>query len=104
MLPDSEEIYNDITEYRDFADNLSEGLKQDDVVSPKDKEEILFPLIDELKEIGDKLIDQYVMHLKDKKNRQLVEDIKKTLRVILKKIDYCKNKVYELYKIDKKII
>lgn len=98
MLADSKEIYNEITGYCDFADHLSEELQKDDVVSPTDKETILFPLIDELKEIGNKLIDQYVKHLKDKQSKQLVEDLKETLQLILSKIDYCKNKVYELYR------
>jgi len=98
MLADSKEIYNEITGYCDFADHLGEELKKDDTVSPQDKETILFPLIDELKDIGDKLIDQYVKHLKDKQNRQLIEELKETLQLILLKIDYCKNKVYELYR------
>lgn len=98
MLTDSKEIYNGISEYCDFADRLSEEVKKDDVVSIQDKEKILFPLIDELRDIGDKLIDQYVEHLKDRGNKLLVDNLKKTLKILLFKIDFCKNKVYELYK------
>jgi tRNA uridine 5-carbamoylmethylation protein Kti12 len=98
MLQDSDKTYEEIINYCEFADNLSKEIEKEDAVSPEEKEAILFPLIDELKEIGNKLIEQYIAFLKDKTNRQLAEELKKTLYLILEKIDYCKNKVYELYK------
>jgi len=98
MSSDSDKIYNEINEYCEFTENLSKEAIKSDNVSIEDKKKILFPLINELKEIGDKLIEQYVAHLKDKDNQKLVEDLKETLQIILTKIDYCKNKVYELYR------
>lgn len=98
MLADEKDIYNEITQYSEFADTLSEELNKGDVVSLEKKQKVLFPLIDDLKETGDKLIEQYVAHLNNKENKELVYDLRKTLDIILEKIDFCKNKVYELYK------
>jgi predicted house-cleaning noncanonical NTP pyrophosphatase (MazG superfamily) len=98
MLTDPKKIYEEINNYCDFTDTLNKKLEESDIVHAQDKSKILFPLIDELRDMGNKLVEQYVAYLKDKKNRELADVLKNTLQEILIKIDYCKNKVYELYK------
>lgn len=96
------EVYNKLTEYYDIAEDLSTRLNENQEITLKQKRDILFPIIDEIKELADNLIESYILHLKDEDNMDKLLKVKENINLVLKKIDYFKNKIYDVYKINNK--
>ena len=94
-------VYNKLNEYSDMANDLNEEMTRSEEISIEEKEKIFFPMIDEMKEIAEKMISDYILFLKDKNNRELLNQVQSSIDIILKKIDIFKNKVYEVYKLNK---
>ena len=94
-------VYNKLNEYSDMANDLNEEMTRNEEISIEEKEKIFFPMIDEMKEIAEKMISDYILFLKDKSNRELLNQVQSSIDIILKKIDIFKNKVYEVYKLNK---
>lgn len=94
-------VYNKLNEYSDMANDLNEEMTRNEEISIEEKEKIFFPMIDEMKEIAEKMISDYILFLKDKNNRELLNQVQSSIDIILKKIDIFKNKVYEVYKLNK---
>ena len=94
-------VYNKLNEYSDMANDLNEEMTRNEEISIEKKEKIFFPMIDEMKEIAEKMISDYILFLKDKSNRELLNQVQSSIDIILKKIDIFKNKVYEIYKLNK---
>ena len=94
-------VYNKLNEYSDMANDLNEEMTRNEEISIEEKEKIFFPMIDEMKEIAEKMISDYILFLKDKNNRELLNQVQSSIDIILKKIDIFKNKVYEIYKLNK---
>ncbi len=94
------DVYNKLTEYYDIADSLANTVEQSQDITIEQKKEILYPIIDEIKELANTLIENYIEHSKDKENLDKLVKVKENLDTILKKIDYFKNKIYEVYKIN----
>lgn len=94
-------VYNKLNEYSDMANDLNEEMTRNKEISIEEKEKIFFPMIDEMKEIAEKMISDYILFLKDKNNRELLNQVQSSIDIILKKIDIFKNKVYEVYKLNK---
>ena len=94
-------VYNKLNEYSDMANDLNEEMTRSEEISIEEKEKIFFPMIDEMKEIAEKMISDYILFLKDKNNRELLNQVQSSIDIILKKIDIFKNKVYEIYKLNK---
>ena len=99
---DDLEVYNKFTEYYDIADDLNKEIEEDDNITLKQKQDVLYPIIDRIKELADELIENYIKHLKDKEDLDKLLLIKENIANILNEIDLFKNKVYELYKINDK--
>ncbi len=96
------EVYNKLTEYYDIAEDLTTRVNESQEITIKQKRDILFPIIDEIKELADNLIESYILHLKDEDNMDKLLKVKDNINLVLKKIDYFKNKIYEVYKINNK--
>lgn len=94
-------VYNKLNEYSDMANDLNEEMTRSEEISIEEKEKIFFPMIDEMKEIAEEMIANYILFLKDKNNRELLNQVQSSIDIILKKIDIFKNKVYEVYKLNK---
>lgn len=94
-------VYNKLNEYSDMANDLNEEMTRNEEISIEEKEKIFFPMIDEMKEIAEEMIANYILFLKDKNNRELLNQVQSSIDIILKKIDIFKNKVYEVYKLNK---
>ena len=94
-------VYNKLNEYSDMANDLNEEMTRSEEISIEEKEKIFFPMIDEMKEIAEEMIANYILFLKDKNNRELLNQVQSSIDIILKKIDIFKNKVYEIYKLNK---
>ena len=84
-----------------MANDLNEEMTRNEEISIEEKEKIFFPMIDEMKEIAEEMIANYILFLKDKNNRELLNQVQSSIDIILKKIDIFKNKVYEVYKLNK---
>ena len=98
-MENKKELYNQIDQYYDFAEQLSTEIgAQNDAVGINEKTKILSPMINDLRTTADRLIGDYVRCLKDKTNYALTETLRKTFDELILKIEKCKNKVYELYK------
>ena len=95
-------VYNKLNEYSDMANDLNEEMTRNEEISIEEKEKIFFPMIDEMKEIAEEMIANYILFLRDKNNRELLNQVQSSIDIILKKIDIFKNKVYEIYKLNKK--
>lgn len=100
-LEDDLAVYNKLNEYSDMANDLNEEMTRNEEISIEEKEKIFFPMIDEMKEIAEEMIANYILFLKDKNNRELLNQVQSSIDIILKKIDIFKNKVYEVYKLNK---
>ena len=94
-------VYNKLNEYSDMANDLNEEMTRSEEISIEEKEKIFFPMIDEMKEIAEEMIANYILFLKDKSNRELLNQVQSSIDIILKKIDIFKNKVYGVYKLNK---
>jgi len=94
--------YNKLTEYYDIADDLATHLNENQEITLKQKREILFPIIDEIKEMADNLIESYILHLKDEDDIDKLVKVKENINAVLEKIDYFKNKIYEVYRVNNK--
>ena len=94
-------VYNKLNEYSDMANDLNEEMTRNEEISIEEKEKIFFPMIDEMKEIAEEMIANYILFLKDKNNRELLNQVQSSIDIILKKIDIFKNEVYEVYKLNK---
>lgn len=91
------ETYNNLNSYCEMADSLTEKVSNNDEVSIQQKQEILYPIIDEMKDYANKMIEDYIIYLKDKDNMQKLLKVKDDIEIVLNMIDYFKNKVYEVY-------
>ena len=91
------ETYNSLNNYCDMADNLTEKVSTNKELSIKQKQDILYPIIDEMKDCANKMIEDYIIYLKDKDNMQKLLKVKDDIEIVLNMIDYFKNKVYEVY-------
>ncbi len=96
------ETYNKITEYYDIAEDLSTRVSESQEITIKQKREILFPIIDEIKDLANNLIESYIIYFKDKDNMDKMLKVKENINIVLEKIDYFKNKIYEVYKTNNK--
>jgi hypothetical protein len=96
------EIYKQLLEYENIADSMRLEVDNNFEISLKEKRNILYPLIDEIKEIAIKIVDNYIIYLKNKNNKNILAILTDDISLILKKIDYFKNKIYDLYKLGNK--
>ena len=94
-------VYNKLNEYSDMANDLNEEMTRNEEISIEEKEKIFFPMIDEMKEIAEKMISDYILFLKDKNNRELLNQVQSSIDIILKKINIFKKKDYKIYKLNK---
>ena len=60
-------VYNKLNEYSDMANDLNEEMTRNEEISIEEKEKIFFPMIDEMKEIAEEMIANYILFLKDEK-------------------------------------
>jgi hypothetical protein len=97
-------IYNQLNEYRDTADSLTTRVEESDSISEKQKRDIFYPMIDEIKEMSENLIEKYVIYLKDKNNLELLDELREGVDMIIEKIDIFKNKIYEVYRLKEKTL
>ena len=100
---DDVDVYTKLTEYYDLADSLANSVEENQDISLDQKREILYPIIDEIKDMADVLIESYIFHLKDKDNMEKLLKVKENINNILKKIDYFRNKIYDVYKINNRL-
>ncbi len=94
------EVYNKLTEYYDIADSLANSVEENQEITLEQKKEILYPIIDEIKDLANNLIESYIIHLKDKDNVEKLIKVKENINTVLEKIDYFRNKIYEVYRIN----
>ena len=97
---DDLETYNKLSEYYDIADNLTKEIQTSTELSIQQKQDILFPIIDKIKELADILIESYIQHLKDNQNVEKLLLVRDNIENVLNKIDLFKNKIYNLYMIN----
>ncbi|MDR0423689.1 MAG: hypothetical protein LBH46_03830 [Rickettsiales bacterium] len=90
-------LYEQLSLYENVADNLKYETAENDNISLEKKQEILYPLIDDVKEMAESMIDDYIVYLKDKTNKKIVNKIQESIKMILRKIDEFENKIYDLY-------
>ena len=93
-------VYDKLNGYYDIVDGLTNEVNESDEISIKQKQEILYPAIDEIKELANAMIESYITYIKDKKNLENLEKVQENIDNILEKIDYFKNKIYEIYRIN----
>lgn len=96
------EIYNDLNNYYDVADDLSEKIAENRELSIKQKQDILYPIIDEIKKYANIMIEDYILYLKDKDNVNKLLLVKENVNKVLENIDFFKSKVYDIYDINNK--
>ena len=66
LTPEDElETYNELNKYYEIADNLSEKVSESVELSIKQKQDILYPIIDEIKEYANIMIENYILYLKN---------------------------------------
>jgi DNA-directed RNA polymerase subunit L len=80
---------------------MATEVEMEDKISFKKKQEVLYPIIDEIKEIADKLIENYILYIKNKDDLRRMESLRDDINTILEKIDIFKEKIYELYEMEK---
>lgn len=101
MAPNRDvDIYDKLNGYYDIADGLAAEVNESDEISIKQKQEVLYPIIDEIRRLADVMIESYVEYLKNKKNLEKIDKVQANIENILEKIDYFKNKIYEVYRIN----
>ncbi|MDD2840187.1 MAG: hypothetical protein PHY80_03615 [Rickettsiales bacterium] len=101
MTPNRDlEIYDKLNGYYDIVDGLTTEVNESEEINIKQKQEVLYPIIDEIKVLADVMVESYVIYLKDKKNLEQLENVQDNINNILEKIDYFKNKIYEVYRIN----
>lgn len=96
------ETYNSLNNYCDMADDLTEKVSTNKELSIKQKQDILYPIIDEIKDHANKMIEDYITYLKDKQNMEKLLKVKEDINIVLDRIDYFKNKIYEVYELNSK--
>lgn len=96
------ETYNSLNNYCDMADDLTEKVSTNKELSIKQKQDILYPIIDEIKDRANKMIEDYITYLKDKQNMTKLLKVKEDINIVLDRIDYFKNKIYEVYELNSK--
>lgn len=96
------ETYNSLNNYCDMADDLTEKVSTNKELSIKQKQNILYPIIDEIKDHANKMIEDYIEYLKDKQNMEKLLKVKEDINIVLDRIDYFKNKIYEVYELNSK--
>lgn len=96
------EVYNKLTEYYDMADDLTTRVEENRDISIKQKQEVLYPIIDEIRLLADSLVESYITHLKDEDNMEKLRKVKENINLVLKKIDQFKNKIYDIYQLNEK--
>ena len=84
---DDLEIYNELNNYLNITDNLNEEVSLNKGIDFKEKEEVLYPLINEMKEVAEDMIIKYILYLKDKLNESLLEEVQNDIDFILEKIE-----------------
>lgn len=94
--------YNQLNEYSDIADSLTVEVDNSKEISLKQKQDILYPIIDEIRDFATKLIDEYIIYLKDQENMDLLLKLENDIDSVIEKVDFFKNKIYEVYKINNK--
>ena len=91
------ETYNELNKYYEIADNLSEKVSESVELSIKQKQDILYPIIDEIKEYANIMIENYILYLKNKEDTDKLLIVKENINKVLERIDFFKNKVYDIY-------
>lgn len=91
------ETYNDLNKYYEIADNLSEKVSESVELSIRQKQDILYPIIDEIKEYANIMIENYILYLKNKEDTSKLLTVKENINKVLERIDFFKNKVYDIY-------
>ena len=77
LTPEDElETYNELNKYYEIADNLSEKVSESVELSIKQKQDILYPIIDEIKEYANIMIENYILYLKNILNKEKIKNIK----------------------------
>jgi len=95
---DDLEVYNKLEEYNNIADDLESELNANVEFSIKQKQDILFPIIEEIKTFASLIVDEYIMYLNNKEDQKLLTKLENDINTIIEEIDIFKNKVYEIYK------
>jgi hypothetical protein len=103
MAPNKDlELYDALNGYYDIADTLDNEVNNDSEISIKQKGGVLYPIIDEIRDLADKMIESYIIYLKDKKDLEKLYTVQNNIDIVLEKIDFFKNKIYEVYRINSK--
>jgi len=98
MEQSNAEIYEKITKYYEFSDNLIKEIESSaNSVDQNEKAKILLPITKEIKQTADQLVEEYVTYLKEE-NNSCTKKIKELIDELIEKIEYCKTKVYDLYR------
>ncbi|GMO63124.1 MAG: hypothetical protein Ta2D_09850 [Rickettsiales bacterium] len=99
MTPEEDlELYESITEYQNVAESMQTEINDDLDIDEKEKEEYLFPMIEKIKKMADKLIVEYVKYIKNKNDKILVENLTTHLEEIIEEIDIFRDEVYNYYR------
>ncbi|MDR3289746.1 MAG: hypothetical protein LBT02_00480 [Rickettsiales bacterium] len=103
MTPKEDElIYEQISQYQDIAEEMKTEIEDSEDIDLKSKQEILFPMIDEITKFANKLVIEYIKYLKDKKNKENAEILTDDLELMIEKIDIFKDRVCEIYELNNK--
>jgi len=95
---DNLRTYNKLSQYCDIGDELVTRLAEDDKITIKQKQDIFYPMIDEIKEMAVKVLEDYVRCSKHDSTAEQWTKIKFDIDTIIEKIDIFKEKIYEFHK------
>lgn len=98
MATEEENIYSKITLYYDISEKIKEEILKLDDIDDSTKFTILMPIVDQIKNTADTLMEKYVVFLKDRDNDEIKNNIVDILDKFLEYIYVYKNKLYDIYK------
>ncbi|MDR2527322.1 MAG: hypothetical protein LBC92_05615 [Rickettsiales bacterium] len=99
MKPEDDlELYQQISKYSDISDDMKIEVEYDKDLTAEEKQNILFPLIGEVKDIADRIIEEYVLYCKNKSDKEVTKKLIDDLEFIIERIDYFNETIEQLYK------
>ena len=101
-MNDDLNIYNKINEYTQFSDILSEEIDSNLEITSQQKEEMLYPILNKIKNLVEKLTFLYIEYLKDKNNEDIKNKLNTILDNIILEIENFKNTIYDIYMMNNK--
>ena len=97
---DDTDVYNKLNEYCNITDSLTDTVDKNQDISLEQKINILYPIVDEIKDLANTLIESYIEYVKDKDNIDKLLFVKENINILLEKIDFFRNKIYDVYKLN----